>query len=846
MAGNNYYGFTIGGMQYGQGKYQPNEALSPTVGYGIQPRQGSAHPYASADRSCLPKYESYQTAGRRTIVYNYDSRPQTYEKSHTYYPQVPQAKYGTPDTDQLCHHIATFMQHSVDIEAGLGRNRINAENLQRNNSGLGMKQKNQPDNWGNFRKGFGKPQRPKPPPKPQQVLYCDTCKVSCAGPQTYKEHIEGQKHKKREASLKASNVIPHSTRGGAILRCELCDVTCTGCDAYAAHIRGAKHQKVVKLHTRLGKPIPSTEPVTVSTTGGVVDTKAGGNNTVEMETTCEVSKAVASEKVTGPSKMSFAVSDGKADTSKLDEKTDIQLIGQEYIEEIKNDEGKVVTFQCKLCECRFNDPNAKEIHMKGRRHRLRYKRKVDPDLVVDFKQNPRQKKVHEEKLIRQQIREELFRRYEEDRWRGEMRLMEEEERLRRKFEEELKCFDWQRRLHLDIESSLPPPPLLPRSLPAPKRSVTSVDKHVMAKHASIYPKEEELSAVQKTVTTTEKALKMVSDFLSDSDGHKQDVSSQLPNETTEESKDEKEELQPSRVLKGVMRIGVLAKGLILTGDLNVQLVVMCTEKPTRTLLEQVADNLPKQLKVVAPEDSYEVKLCVEEAAITVLAEQNVTVTVTLTSPVMRKSGDEASAENVKDPPDVLDRQKCLDALAALRHAKWFQAKASGLHSCVVVIRILQDLRRRLPSWGQLSSWALELLVEKVLSSSQLPLSSGDALRRVFEAVSGGILLPGGPGLMDPCEKDPVDVVDLNNQDREDITASAQQALRLMVFRQVHKVLGMDPLPLPKFVRGRYNRKRRNNSTGEESKQEGLDRKKTKQKGFQVQSEVAVQEQKEEV
>lgn len=28
--------------------------------------------------------------------------------------------------------------------------------------------------------------------------------------------------------------------------------------------------------------------------------------------------------------------------------------------------------------------------------------------------------------------------------------------------------------------------------------------------------------------------------------------------------------------------------------------------------------------------------------------------------------------NVKDPPDVLDRQKCLDALAALRHAKWFQ------------------------------------------------------------------------------------------------------------------------------------------------------------------------------
>lgn len=29
---------------------------------------------------------------------------------------------------------------------------------------------------------------------------------------------------------------------------------------------------------------------------------------------------------------------------------------------------------------------------------------------------------------------------------------------------------------------------------------------------------------------------------------------------------------------------------------------------------------------------------------------------------------------VKDPADVLDRQKCLDALAALRHAKWFQVR----------------------------------------------------------------------------------------------------------------------------------------------------------------------------
>lgn len=82
--------------------------------------------------------------------------------------------------------------------------------------------------------------------------------------QTYKEHLEGQKHKKKEAAVKlaaaGASALAGRAAGASALRCELCDVTCTGADAYAAHVRGIKHQKVVKLHTMLGKPIPSTEP----------------------------------------------------------------------------------------------------------------------------------------------------------------------------------------------------------------------------------------------------------------------------------------------------------------------------------------------------------------------------------------------------------------------------------------------------------------------------------------------------------------------------------------------------------------------------------------------------------
>lgn len=38
--------------------------------------------------------------------------------------------------------------------------------------------------------------------------------------------------------------------------------------------------------------------------------------------------------------------------------------------------------------------------------------------------------------------------------------------------------------------------------------------------------------------------------------------------------------------------------------------------------------------------------------------------------------------------------------------------------------------------------AMELLVEKAISSASAPLSPGDALRRVFECISSGILLSG--------------------------------------------------------------------------------------------------------
>lgn len=48
-------------------------------------------------------------------------------------------------------------------------------------------------------------------------------------------------------------------------------------------------------------------------------------------------------------------------------------VGLEYIEELAGAGGKGVMFHCRLCECNFTDRSARDMHAKGRRHRLQYK-----------------------------------------------------------------------------------------------------------------------------------------------------------------------------------------------------------------------------------------------------------------------------------------------------------------------------------------------------------------------------------------------------------------------------------------------------------------------------------------
>lgn len=118
----------------------------------------------------------------------------------------------------------------------------------------------------------------------------------------------------------------------------------------------------------------------------------------------------------------------------------------------------------------------------------------------------------------------------------------------------------------------------------------------------------ELESIQVLVSYVERALKLVSDQLTsqtqDSAAEPPPYATTVANGTsfdaTTAASNHTQAMgtgQPQRMLKGVMRVGLLAKGLLLKGDRNVQLVVLCSAPPTFHLLDLVAKNLPTHLSV---------------------------------------------------------------------------------------------------------------------------------------------------------------------------------------------------------------------------------------------------------
>lgn len=71
------------------------------------------------------------------------------------------------------------------------------------------------------------------------------------------------------------------------------------------------------------------------------------------------------------------------------------------------------------------------------------------------------------------------------------------------------------------------------------------------------------------------------------------------------------------------------------GDNNVQLVVLCAEKPTSAVLKRVVSELPAQLKKIADDAKYTVTMAPVDGAV-IVSDGSINVKVSLTSPLLRE------------------------------------------------------------------------------------------------------------------------------------------------------------------------------------------------------------------
>ncbi|EFP00984.1 hypothetical protein CRE_20798 [Caenorhabditis remanei] len=469
------------------------------------------------------------------------------------------------------------------------------------------------------------------------MFYCETCKVSCAGAITYREHLDGKGHKKREECLKTGKHPVSLAKHKLSYRCELCDVTCTGQDTYNAHIKGGKHIKTANLHKKMGKYVPEDVPTIIAPgVDGPIETKA--------KPKWHQQQIPGTKKVIGINTVQFVGGHKLNSTGQLEEKKrvvaltvgsagkkedsgmepiivedemlqamivaeEIQPVGAEYVMEDRDATGKLVQFHCKLCDCKFSDPNAKEIHIKGRRHRMSYKQQVDPTLIVD--QKPSNKKSDK----------------------GAKKGMDY---LPMKF----KC------------TVVPPTPK--------GREMNIVDdRTVDQKYQSLHPGKEYNDNIDRFLADVKSCFKMVSDKIGEVSGESTSESEVTTAQTPTNGK-----TNNPRILIGCIRCGPFSKKTYIKADAYADMVLTCTPLPTPELVQRMTDTFREVSTDLTIESDPTSGVCV---IISANYFPELKCRVMITSPSLRSEEDSEGAKS-----EFPEKAMCLNALAMIRSTKWYE------------------------------------------------------------------------------------------------------------------------------------------------------------------------------
>ena len=293
---------------------------------------------------------------------------------------------------------------------------------------------------------------------------------------------------------------------------------------------------------------------------------------------------------------------------------DTKPVGQDFIEEVLNEGGKTVCFTCTLCECRFNDRGAKNQHLKGRKHRIQYKKKVDPTYIVnDIKSDRKQVET-----ARRQSMKKTPVNPEVEAYSGDINPFAEFW---------CRIFEWS---HLDFKEDLQTLKYM-QQVPITYSNKTVSDLLIEYKHKISVAPADMMNHIYMAVAMIERGLLSIaavtdklfidlqyedtvqerakkSNAIDDEKFHSMAESGDFIKLIQEFDADmEKQKEKPLSELIRVVRIGHLGKGCVLASDKLVEVAVLCDFFPTELYSKIMFTILPVHLNNVQNRYVFEVQ-----------------------------------------------------------------------------------------------------------------------------------------------------------------------------------------------------------------------------------------------
>ncbi|VUZ44191.1 unnamed protein product [Hymenolepis diminuta] len=562
------------------------------------------------------------------------------------------------------------------------------------------------------------------------TYYCDLCKVSCAGKKSFECHLAGKKHQRHPKRSPEEEYNPKE------ITCAVCNVKCSGLETYYSHLHGKQHAKTVKLQKSRGCEIPDVRPQTSSDQSSMPSSSINPENCIE-----------------------------------------------EFYS------GKNKRYSCRLCGCICNNSQLKDAHLVGKKHRTAL-RKLKESLETATEKDQSESNLKPE--------------------------IPTEHTLHSQSEPSSNSSSSGKPQIPTIGFARPPGPCM--TSPSTLQALVSLPPHLLAderymqtKLKHIVPSKEENDLTILAVETVCGALQQI---------HKaRSVNS--------------ENFLPYDEPNGVYLVGPAAIGLQLRGQRTADVVLVFRQPLPSNCVNEMMEELEGMLKFMCK--YHRVTLINEEKTLLVAeispnsSSPHPSTSTASGSFETSSSSDHlviririrfASSSGCSDPNKTVNTSQAeegpntnsSDQLTDVRQTAWLQ-KTLFAHpdktALLNVARLVRCLiRDSLPvPWGEFPDCVLLVLLSH-LSSMDLPppgayrssltrIRPGLLFRRFLESLASGVLISPGGELSSISDYPGSNFLLLNRMkasDRIAATSAAQEALRLVVFRQIYKLLD-----LPKFV-----------------------------------------------